>query len=267
MFVNSAFVIGTICLSLVFTGFNANAGLVAIQPDTLQNRKNARRFSSFFRAAKFLFGHDARNALTSSTVKSETNTKPLSAANCFNCLKNLLVSNVRCTNTLDDVSDGTNYAKVSAAALFLGQVKSAQVSNQAVGQQTLSSVLCQGSPGTNLVFSGWKKVATTTINVPAGTLSIVLNALQPSQPGGGAGSQFTGVGFAVYVSVDPGTPQVFDTSGAGTHTLTLSNPATGNGLTLALYIQGDGLNDGLSTSPNGSLSQTVVQILNAGSLT
>jgi hypothetical protein len=180
---------------------------------------------------------------------------------------NILVSNVRCTNTLDDTPDGTNYARVSAAALFLGSVKSAHVSNQAVGQQTLSASLCQGSPGTNLVFSGWRKVATTVINVPAGTASITLAVVNPSQAGGGAGSAFTGIGYAIYASVDPGAPQVSNSSGAGTFNLTLSNPATGNGLTLALYIQGSGSNDGLSTSPNGFIRQTVVQILNAGSLT
>ncbi len=167
---------------------------------------------------------------------------------------------------VDNIGDGSTYARPLASALSSGAVKAAHISNQAVGQQTIGATLCQGSPGTNLVFSGWRKVASTTINVPAGTTSITLTCNQPAQAGGGAGSGFQGIGFAIYSGADPGTPQVFHSGGSGSFSLALSSPVSGNGLTLALYVTGSGVNDGLSTSALSSMTQTVVQILNAGAL-
>lgn len=176
---------------------------------------------------------------------------------------------IHLNKNLDNVGDGSTYARPLATALASGAVKAAHISNQATGQRTVGATLCQGSPGTNLTFGGWKNVATCTINIPPGTASIKLHVFEPTQISG-VGSGFTGVGFAIYASLDPGAPQVSHTNVGGVGfngDLTLSSPTTGTGLTLALYVQGSGTNDSLNTTPLSVLSQNVVQILDSGVLT
>lgn len=57
---------------MIFGGFRGVVGFVGIQPLSCTKRKNARNASSFFRAAIFLFGQDARNRRAESTSKSVT---------------------------------------------------------------------------------------------------------------------------------------------------------------------------------------------------
>src|SRR5215472_117083 len=70
MLATSSLVNGAVGGSVIFGGFRGVVGFVGIQPLSCTKRKNARNASSFFRAAIFLFGQDARNRRTESTSKS-----------------------------------------------------------------------------------------------------------------------------------------------------------------------------------------------------
>src|SRR5256885_5789059 len=70
MLLTSSFVNGAVGGSVIFGGFRGVVGFVGIQPLSCTNRKNARKTWSFFRAAIFLFGQDARNRRTASTSNS-----------------------------------------------------------------------------------------------------------------------------------------------------------------------------------------------------
>src|SRR5258707_1874597 len=88
IFLNSPFVMGFISEAAILTGFIPSVGSLLIQSDIWQKRKKALVFSSFLRAAKFLFGQVARNDRTLSELKSEMNTRPWAAANSCSCLNN-----------------------------------------------------------------------------------------------------------------------------------------------------------------------------------
>src|SRR6516162_908194 len=70
MVATSSLVNGAVGGSVILGGFRGVVGLVGIQPLSCTKRKNARNASSFFRAAIFLLGQDARNRRTESTSKS-----------------------------------------------------------------------------------------------------------------------------------------------------------------------------------------------------
>jgi hypothetical protein len=71
---------GAVGGSVILGGFDRLEGLVGIHPLSCTNRKNARNAYNFFRAAMFLFGHDARNRLTQSTSKFAMVGRPYSDA-------------------------------------------------------------------------------------------------------------------------------------------------------------------------------------------
>src|SRR5216684_2466514 len=78
MLLTSSFVNGAVSGSVIFSGFRGVVGFAGIQPLSCTNRKNARKASSFFRAAIFLFGQDARNRRTASTIESTSHADPRS---------------------------------------------------------------------------------------------------------------------------------------------------------------------------------------------
>ncbi len=62
--------------SLTVGGLRTLAGLVLIQPESAQKRKNDFTCSSFLRADRFLFGHELRNDRNSSVPKLDMKTRP-----------------------------------------------------------------------------------------------------------------------------------------------------------------------------------------------
>jgi hypothetical protein len=171
--------------------------------------------------------------------------------------------------SVDVLVDGATYARTSASILTSGSIKPAHISDQAVGYIS-TATMASGSAGLNHVFSGWYKVASGVLNIPAGTASITLHANLATQVSG-SGSGLTGIGFAIYSGADPGSPQVYHTAvtaGAGWNgDLTLNSPATGAGLVLALYVYGDGNNNKVTATPANTLTQEVTSLFNTGVLT
>ena len=86
--------------------------------------------------------------------------------------------------------------------------------------------------------TGWRLIATRTIDVPTTVNSIKfsLNVLTVSSGGGTLQRETIGdnVGFSITSGAGPGTPQV---SRNGFGDLPQNNPVTGSGLTLSLYVK------------------------------
>ena len=160
---------------------------------------------------------------------------------------------------LDNIPDGSTYARPLASVLSSGRIKSAHIADQTSGKPQ-SNVLISGASSSG---SGWKLVGTATVNVAPGTASITLSFSNPIQSGVGA-HDADDVGFAIYTGSAPASPQVsglgFPTSG----TLTLNSPTTGSNLTLGLYMH---MTAGSFVGVQVDLGQDTIQSFTSGSLT
>jgi hypothetical protein len=163
--------------------------------------------------------------------------------------------------TLDNIADGSSYARLTASAVASSLLKAAHISQQALGLRTTGQTVVSGSV-TPFYMNQWYLAATATINVPAGTSSITLIA---SVGQGGSGTiQGSNIGFAIYSGSAPSSPQVAMGSWTG-GALTLSSPTTGTGLTLGLFLMAT--TGGTGQSVNGTLSQATTTPFAAGSIT
>lgn len=163
-------------------------------------------------------------------------------------------------NTFEEHIAGGTRSCVHASALYGGDVKSAHISDQSVGQNIEGQVLLQGLA----TATGWQLVATVPINIAAGTNSLALNIVVPGRSGRTTTNIYTTqVGIALYSGTAPTTPTTSEST-IGTNAVTISNPPTGS-LTLGLYCYGA---SGLSiNSGMANVNQNVMQIFANGVLT